>query len=187
MTLTARQQLFKVDLSKRLKLQNKTNTRWLEIVETAKKAYTEKTAYLLSKIPQMPTYYRVTKKITKINYSSESKLDPHCVTNSKQTDISKYILRWDPLNVSDHKEYYRVMALIQEASHGDEDPLRGGKSQSNKSKEQQKVTDFYKQIIDDLQEKVIDSPRDLGTQESSTASEYERRISYHSTKPRSQV
>ena len=168
MTPTSRRQLFKVDVIKRLKFRSKTNHRWLEIVETAEKAHSRRTAYLLSRMPRLQTYYRVTKKRTRITLRSERRLIRHCITSSKQSDISEYVLRWDPPPVSEHEEYYRIMGTINENHVVDEESLEEGQDRSIKTRSQQKVTDFYNQKFVEENDKEIEKSQEKEDQRPST-------------------
>ena len=141
MAPTARRQLFQVNLQKRLKFRSKTNRRWLEIVTTAENAQQRRTAYLLSKTPRLPSYYRVTKKRTRISLRLVSKIQPHCVPRPIQSTLRNYVSRWSSPPVSDHADFLRIMAPIREHSvFADKPPAVEA---IEKPKEQKKVTDFF--------------------------------------------
>ena len=131
-------------------------------------------------MPRLQTYYRVTKKRTRITLRSERRLICHCITSSKQSDISKYVLRWDPPTVSEHEEYYRIMGTINENHVVDEESLEEGQDRSIKTRSQQKVTDFYNQKFVEENDKEIEKSQEKEDQRLST--ENDRTKQYHSSK-----
>ena len=89
--------------------------------------------------------------------------------------------------MSEHEEYHRIMDTIYENPTADEDSPGEGQDRSIKTREQQKVTDFYKQKFVEKHGKEIETSRDQEDQRPPTAPEYDRTKQYHSQKTCSKI
>ena len=138
-------QLFKVSLEKRLQFKNKTNGRWLEIVETARKAYERRVTHLLKQTPRMPKYYWVITQRSKITTTTGSKVQKHCSQKNKQTDVNSFVLRWSPPPISDVEDYRQAMQRIEETNE-EREVTNWKRKKNEKIWEQQKVTHFFEMI-----------------------------------------
>ena len=114
MTPAARRQLFKVNLSRRLKFQGETNERWLEIVTTAKNAFERRAAYLLSRMTRLPKFYKVTRKRTRIENRISSKIEKFCRRQKRQETLSNFVLRWEAPPWGSGTEVRHVMLPVVE-------------------------------------------------------------------------